>query len=48
MQFQIRIEFTNSQYVDVLLPSNSFLDAILNYYKFSENLIPVQSFTLIL
>jgi hypothetical protein len=47
MQFQIRIEFTNSQIVDVLLPGINYLDAILNYYKLATDLIPVQSFTLI-
>ena len=45
MNFQIEVEYENGNTLSYSIPGANFLDAVLNYYKFSELSEPIKSFT---
>lgn len=47
INFEIFIEFETSQTITLLIPGPNYLEAILNFYKYSEDLQPIKSFTLL-
>jgi hypothetical protein len=47
MNFNIQITFESGIEVNYVIPGHTFLDAILNFYKYAEDLQPIKSFTLL-
>lgn len=47
INFNVQIEFQAGEILNYAIPGTNFLDAILKFYQYAEDLQPIKSFTLL-